>query len=331
MRCARIGKKARAEPGAARREIRASVALDTPVVTPPRTPLRETFLAHAGPAAPVLAAGAELEEVLRRQLDTARAAWPQLTLSSEDFVRALAESVAGEREPARALAELCAADLLLVRACARAEAAALVSFDARLKSEVRIALRTYPDPVAEEVLGILRERLLVAPPGEQPRIVSYSGRGSLSSWVRVAAVRAALNLQARQREVFVEEASSSASPLPTEPGPHPELAFLKHHYRDDFNAALEAAITSLEPGLSVLLRQHFLEGQSIDALGRRHGVHRSTAARWVVRGREALMAELRAQLVRRLSVSDPELDSLLGLMRSQLDASLGRLLKNAEE
>ncbi|OJH37304.1 hypothetical protein [Cystobacter ferrugineus] len=100
----------------------------------------------------------------------------------------------------------------------------------------------------------------MASAGERPRIESYSGRGSFSSWVRVAAVRAALNLRDPRHEVLVQEASSSDSPLPVKAGPHPELAFLKHHYRADFNAALEAAITSLEPGLSVLLRQHFLVG-----------------------------------------------------------------------
>jgi RNA polymerase sigma-70 factor (ECF subfamily) len=145
-------------------------------------------------------------------------------------------------------------------------------------------------------------------------------------------VRASLNLQAQQREVVAREDSASSSgdsPLPAARSEDPELGFLKRHYRADFKAALEAAICALEPGQRALLREHFLEGLSIDELGRRHNVHRSTAARWVVRGREALLEGMRAQLMRRLSVSAPELDSLMGLMRSQLDVSLGGLLRNA--
>jgi RNA polymerase sigma-70 factor (ECF subfamily) len=296
--------------------------------------LREALLAHAGPAAPALAAVEDLEGLLQRHLKTARTAWPDVRLAAEDFVRHLGERVAREREPAKALAEVCAADLFLACACAHAEARALAHFDACLTREVRTALRasTTPPQVAEEVLGILRERLLVAPAGERPRVATYSGRGSLSSWVRVAAVRAALNLQAQQREGVAREDASSSSgerPLPAPRGADPELSFLKRHYRADFKAALEAAITSLAPEQRALLRQHFLEGLSIDELGRRHGVHRSTAARWVVRGREALLDGMRAQLMRRLAVSAPELDSLMNLMSSQLDVSLGGLLRSS--
>ncbi len=303
---------------------------------PSSVPLREALLAHAGPAVSALAAVEGLEGLLQRHLEAARTAWPDVGLAAEVFMRHLGETVAREREPVKALAEVCAADLFLACACAHGEARALALFDGRLTREVRTALRssTHPPQVVEEVLGILRERLLVAPAGERPRIATYSGRGSLSSWVRVAAVRAALNLQAQQREVVAREDAGSSSgesplPLPATRGADPELSFLKRHYRADFKAALEAAIASLAPEQRALLRQHFLEGQSIDELGRRHGVHRSTAARWVVRGREALLDGMRAQLMRRLSVSAPELDSLMNLMSSQLDVSLGGLLRNS--
>jgi hypothetical protein len=45
-----------------------------------------------------------------------------------------------------------------------------------------------------------------------------------------------------------------------------------------------------------------------------------------VRSREALLDEVRRQLCERLQISSPELDSLMGLLRSELDVSLLRVL-----
>ena len=55
-------------------------------------------------------------------------------------------------------------------------------------------------------------------------------------------------------------------------------------------------------------------------------MHRATAARWIVSAREALVDETKRQLRGRLGVSGAELDSLLGLVRSQIHVSLNRLL-----
>ena len=78
-----------------------------------------------------------------------------------------------------------------------------------------------------------------------------------------------------------------------------------------------------------MLRQHALDGLSIDQLAALHGVHRATAARQVHSARDAVLAGTRRELVRRLRLSPRELASMMRLIHSQLDLSLPRVLRQS--
>jgi RNA polymerase sigma-70 factor (ECF subfamily) len=65
----------------------------------------------------------------------------------------------------------------------------------------------------------------------------------------------------------------------------------------------------------------------VEQIGRMEGTHKSTVSRWLARAREALFDEVRKRLKERLKVSASELDSLLGVLQSQLDLSLVRILR----
>jgi RNA polymerase sigma-70 factor (ECF subfamily) len=69
-----------------------------------------------------------------------------------------------------------------------------------------------------------------------------------------------------------------------------------------------------------------VDGLSIDALGEIYGVHRATAARWIAKIREDLLARTREAFSARAKVGRAEFESLLRLARSQLDVSLRRVL-----
>ncbi|WP_199753728.1 hypothetical protein [Corallococcus sp. AB018] len=58
-----------------------------------------------------------------------------------------------------------------------------------------------------------------------------------------------------------------------------------------------------------------------------YGESRSGVARRVLQSRERLLKLLRAELAGRLKPDDAALDSLLGLVNSQLDLSLNRLME----
>ena len=76
-----------------------------------------------------------------------------------------------------------------------------------------------------------------------------------------------------------------------------------------------------------LLRFYFLDGMNIDQIGVILRAHRATIARRIAGLRSRLLTEVRAGLVRRLRLPQPDLDSMLRLVGSQLELSLMRLLE----
>ncbi|WP_437572109.1 sigma factor-like helix-turn-helix DNA-binding protein [Sorangium sp. So ce542] len=281
------------------------------------------------PLAAAAPAGGEEEAAVARLFEAGRAAWPALRVDAAAFARHVARHLPRGGAPAASLAALHAEDLYLACACAERVPGAVEAFEARHGAEVDAALRGHGASPAqrEELRQALWEKIFVGRPGSPPKIADYSGRGALGGWVRVAAVRAALNLvaQAGAREVACE-----AARLPEPAGLDPELAFLKERYRAELKQALEDAVAALPRDQRNVLRLYFLEGLGIDRIAAVYGVHRATAARWVTRDREAVLRGTRQLLLARLRIDAEELDSLIALVRSQVELSLGGLLGPSE-
>src|SRR6202044_357253 len=110
------------------------------------------------------------------------------------------------------------------------------------------------------------------------------------------------------------------------PPSDPERRLIQQRYRDAFNEALRDAVDALDAEHREILRLHFVERRTLEQLAASLGVHRATVARRLKAAREAVLGQARRAIEARLDVHDAELDSLAGLMRSQLDPSLLRLL-----
>lgn len=251
---------------------------------------------------------------VREAWEAARAAWPGVEVPLDELV---AYAAARGAPPGGPLG-----DLYLACACARGDAAALRAFEASLIPGVRSALgamRLPPDQV-DEALAILRRDLFS---GEAPKIRAYEGQGELRGFLRVTATRIALKLGRRtKREVIDDEAGR----LEMAAGDDPELSFLKAKYRAAFRVAVERAIAELEDKDALVLRQHFVDGLSIDVLGGLHQVHRATAARWVAKAQAALLAKVRDRFMAEANVGDDECQSVLRLVESRMDVTLRRHL-----
>jgi RNA polymerase sigma-70 factor (ECF subfamily) len=261
-------------------------------------------------------------------LDSAQAAWPELIIDAAQIVEFVAQRLAGP-DLAAALAGAPAADLVLAAACMAQEPTAHAAFDTVL-TEVDAAgasTRSPPDLV-EDVKQVIRVQLLVAKGDKQPGIAGYRGKGPLRGWVRITATRELIRHQrklARERpsERPLDEALGDAG--------DPMLSQLKAEYRTEFAAALREAITELSAEDRTLLRQQIVDQLSIDEIGAAFGVHRATAARWLLRARGALVAATRGRLAARLKLSVEEIDSVIRLVSSQLDASVVRYLRDSDE
>jgi len=288
--------------------------------------LTEAFLSRATPHVVEAVDRTALGDRLAALVQSARAAWPRLSLAPHTFVGHLAERLARAEDPASALAALHGDDLFLACACAHAEPRALSEFRARYEGEVTAALSRLSEPRAflDEVLQLLLMRSFVPQGDRPPKIAEYGGRGPLGAWVRVAAVRLAIDLRRREKKHSSSPPESMLDVL--DPAVDPEIELLRSRYLQDFNAAFAAAFKSLERRSRNALRLQLIDGLGIDEIGALYHVHRSTAARWLVSARQTLVDETRRVLAERLRLTDSEFDSLMRVVKSQLDLGIQQLL-----
>src|SRR5262249_36320091 len=128
---------------------------------------------------------------LEEALASARAAWPGIEIPDEEFHAYLAA-----REGAA-----CLADLWLACAIGRGDAAALRVFETELLRDIGAAISHLDggSALADDVKSAVRERVLGSAAGGKAKIADYRGRGDLRGWLRVVAVREALQIM-RQRK-----------------------------------------------------------------------------------------------------------------------------------
>lgn len=248
-------------------------------------------------------------------------------LPTDVFVACLAERIGVEPDPVSALRGVHAADLWLACACARGNAAALVRFESLYFSDVDAAAAAMraPNALASDVKQAVSQKLFVGAGTAPPRIVDYAGRGPLRTWFRVVAARMIVSaLRRNKRDVpWSDDALERTAAL----GDDPELMLLKRRFQAELKNAFEEAAAGLDARSRNLLRQHLLDGLSIDQLGALHRVHRATVARWVAQARESVWSATRKAITRRLQITPQELKALLSEIRSQLDLSLSRVLE----
>ncbi len=141
----------------------------------------------------------------------------------------------------------------------------------------------------DDVRQALREKLFVGKEGVAPKIGEYNGRAALSSWLRVIAVRMAIDMRRASREGRDAGGEEADRAPPGAVEIDPEVRFIQQRYRGAFNDALRAAIDALEAHHREILRLHFVEGRTLDQLAASLGVHRATVARRIKAAREAVL------------------------------------------
>lgn len=293
------------------------------------TPLAPAFLdalAARGEAEAAVAREADVgvvETALDEALGTARAAHPNVALGDEAAVRHFGARIDASRPLAEAFAQLRAQDLFLACACAAGDRQALATFEAEAMhgGDGTLARRRFDDEVVEEAKQNIRERMLVG--GGAPRILDFDGRGELRAWMGVAIVREAIYLAKKaQKDAPVDFDFVAIA----EAGDDPEVAYFKKRYRAEYKESFQAALAELGARERALLRQQYILGMSVDAIGAVYQVHRATAARWVQAAREELLSKARLELGRRVGLARPEIEAIVRLIESQLEVSLRRIL-----
>ncbi len=289
-------------------------------------PLSDAFLA-AGGGGGIGDDVPDLEAALTDAYARARAAWPDISsVDGARFSAWLGEHIAAE-DIAKAKVE----DLLAACACVNGDTRAIAAVEAKTFHDVEAALGKMglsADRISEVKQG-LRKLVFVGDgeDGHGPRIAEYRGTGDLRAWLRVTAMRAALKLIRKESR---EQPSDDAVLEARAGADDPELAYMKAAYRAAFREAFQDALDSLHAKERLLLKQQIVDGLGIDELGALYQVHRATAARWVASAREKLLGRTRRTFMLRARITSDECESIMRMVRSQLDVSLHRRLAQAE-
>ena len=270
-----------------------------------------------------------VREILESVYEESASAWTTFRLEPEIFVTHAEGHLQDSDDALEAAASLRGPDLYLACACATGNEAAMKEFIEGVIAQLKLGRVSKSPAFNEEIRQRLCQKLLVAEPGQPPRIGEYAGRGALSSWTQVAAVRVALDLR---RSRHREEQLTTSDLAKLGATDQVELEFLKGQYQEEFKASLERSFSGLEDRQRTVLRMNVVDRLNIAEIGKIYGVHRATVARWIAEAREALFKGTQRELETRLgkSLSPSEFNSLVGLVLSRLDISIHRLLRGDE-
>jgi RNA polymerase sigma-70 factor, ECF subfamily len=290
------------------------------VRTPPRRPevLRRAAVPRA--SVPRYTEDVAIEEgVLLSVVQAAAAAWPGVTLAPEVFLGHLRARLE-DTDTAATLEKIHTADLYLACACLHGDEQAWRELDKQHLARVpQFVGRIDGTPAfSDEVRQRLGEKLIRETDGPA-KLALYTGRGPFGAWLRVAAIREAQNLKRRGKKTV------DANDIALAATDHdPEMMLLKQRFAAEFSEAFKAVLVTLSSDERNVLRLHYLDGLTVEEVGKVYRVSRATAARWIASARDTIIERTQAALGDRLGESAPRAQSLLAFVKSQLDLSLRR-------
>jgi len=253
---------------------------------------------HAGPPSQN-----DVARTARALVDEGSRAWPSVVLSAPMLV-----SLVGPRLVAKG-AKL-SPELYLVAACLAGDPFALAILDGQYLAKVPAHVQKIVSArggTADELVALVREHLLRAKGARAPRLMAYSGRGLLAAWLRVVAVRFAL------------EGYRVAGKAPRSRAATEDHALVLQGAA--FRRAIEVAREALPEDLRETLRLVYGEGLAGDRAAKVLGTSTATVTRRLGRALGALLEAARDALVAE-GVTGPALDRASRDVLSALQAML---------
>lgn len=254
--------------------------------------------------------------------------WPQLEFDGTAFGAFLEErAIEGH-----GLTSLHVEDLFLAWACLSQQREALAAFERFTRPLIALAIRRDARDT-DELIHQVQIKLLVAEGTRAPRLADYTGVGPLKAFVMVMAMRCladARRSDERRREEHVGDGwLELASIAGSNTGPETQVqwAELEPHAARAVNEAMAA----LSVRQRTILRLHYVEGISAEALGRMYSVHRATTTRWLVDARERVLELVQQRLRSTLDVSTASLASINQTLVGGLELSLPALVESSDK
>jgi RNA polymerase sigma-70 factor (ECF subfamily) len=259
-----------------------------------------------------------LGDRLRSLYAEGRVKWPGLEVVPELFAAFLADRLDAEHGE-QVLDSIHAADLYVACACCAGSAKAKSLLEEAFLEGVAAGLDEYGARVRAQVMAELSRRLfdLVG----ESSIRHYGGRGSLRGWIRLQAVKLAIDFsRVRPRTAeFVEEVEETLAV-------ENDLDYLRDRFRKPFRASFEEAVGRLASNERTYLKMTMIDGLTAAELAKLHRVDHGTATRWIARAREKLVRLTKDILQEKLRAERPEVERIIELVNGRIDLSIERVL-----
>jgi RNA polymerase sigma-70 factor, ECF subfamily len=257
---------------------------------------------------------------LTQSLQTARKQFPNVAISDDQWLSQIAVLAPQPICVSDVLDGLATNDLYLAGGCSHRDPAALRICTDWLVREAAFAAGAarISDTLRDEAIAVTQSQMFVIRETKPAAIGDYAGRGALRGWLRISVAREMVRLAKKQQQ-SVELADQLVGSAGFE---DPLLAQLKVKYRTEMATAFRTSLSELPARDRTLLRYQLVDGLSIDDIGAIYRVHRATAARWLAKIREDLIASTRGLMSQSLGVDTGEAASIVRLVQSQLDVSV---------
>lgn len=209
---------------------------------------------------------------------------PTITCEAKDFETFVMSRLA--RGASHSDIQARAAELYLVAACLRGDQAAIERLDAQFLVEMRRAIsRIDADPAfVAKLQRRVREALLVG--DGHPYLDEFTGQAPLAAWIRVFAIRTAL-----------ETAAGSSIGGQAVVDHDPMLRELQRSNGAELAEHVRDALADLDMRQRTTLRMHLNDHASVDDIARLFRVHHTTVMGWL----EQAMRHIRNHVIAHMS------------------------------
>jgi len=183
-------------------------------------------------------------------------------------------------------------DLALARACARGSEAAWETFIARFQESLAATAYALSPANARELADSLYADLYgtrAEAGARRSKLDSFTGRGSLSGWLRAVLAQEYVNRYRRERRLLsLEDQHCPPAAPPPVPAADPRVT-----------EATDEALARLAPDDKYILACYYLDGRTLAEVARLRGVHESTISRRLEKITAAIRRAIAAGLMKR--------------------------------
>ena len=264
--------------------------------------------------------------------------------SAKKYLGEIIDQISGNPGPSPAarkassefLASLNADDLCLATACAKGDEQAWEDFFREYRSYLVSVARTMTQDAgaAEQLADSTFAELYGLRESGGSRVSKfsfYSGRGSLRGWLRAVVFQLSADhhrqtsrlVQTEEPEEMDRMVLAAATP---ERKVTSDLDYVQQRYRDAISAALQQAISELEPRERLLLAYYYYDEMTLREIGQLFDVHEATISRWLTKVQKRLRKLVEKGLARDHRFNRREVTEAIEMAAEQMDLTVGNYL-----